>query len=185
MRHSSWLRSLVFGIGFSLAFMSVYDCAYVGTQFEGSFIGWASYQGLRLLQLPGNHLFVLLFGLEEIYNTDPNLLIPFRIGFPVMSMLVLGMIVGFLWRPVSPVEPSVDQDGSFAYQSRAVLVLSLAGMVGFGFVLGLLAFVLGAMVLGQLSPAAGTDRVRVWLGIVIGAFDVVAWTLGLAIQLAV
>ena len=164
--------------------MSVYDCAYVCTQFEGSFIGWASFQGLRLLELPGNHLFVALFGLEEVYNTDPNLLIPFRIGLPVVVMFVLGMVVGFLWRPMPPAGRQKESSEDANLLAQVVLILSLAGVMGFGFLLGFLAFVVGAAVVSQPTFVRKPGCVCASLGMVIGAFDVVAWTLGLAIQLS-
>jgi hypothetical protein len=183
MRQSSWLRSLVFGVGFSLSFMSVYDCAYVGTQFEGSLVGWASFQGMRLLELPGSHLFVSLFGLEEIYNADPNLLIPFRIGFPAVVMVVLGMVVGFLWPSRPYVSEQPERPGDTGVWGHGVLVLSLVGAVGFGFLLGFLAFVLGVLLISRPVPVPKPSRVSAWLGIVIGALDVAGWTIGLAIQL--
>ena len=66
---------------------------------------------------------------------------------------------------------------------HVVLILSLVGTVGFGFLLGFLAFVLGAIMVNRPIFVPRSGRVRAWLGMVIGALDVVAWTVGLAVQL--
>jgi hypothetical protein len=55
--------------------------------------------------------------------------------------------------------------------------------VGFGFLLGFLAFVLGVLVISRPVPVSKPSLVSAWLGMVIGALDVAAWTIGLAIQL--
>ncbi len=173
------------GVGFALVFMSVYDCAYVGTQFEGSFIGWASFQGLRLLELPGNYLFVAIFGLEELYNTDPNFLIPFRIGFPALVAMILGLTVGASVCSNLPPADEPQSNNRTDLWGKAALSVALIGTVGFGFVLGLVAFILAALIATQPTRVHQEHRTLLNLAMVVGAMDVVVWTIGLAFQLSI
>jgi hypothetical protein len=74
--------------------MFVYECAACAMLFQTSFVGWASFQGRRLLDIPGTKLFVWHKGLGELYNVSPNLVMAYRVGAAVVLLFVLGLVFG-------------------------------------------------------------------------------------------
>ncbi|NQT84403.1 DUF4190 domain-containing protein [bacterium] len=180
------------GLFVSLAYMFVYECAACGMLFETSFVGWASFQGRRLLDIPGTKLFVWHKGLGELYNVSPNLVMAYRVGIAIVLFFAVGIVLGVLIQLFgrrSPGQTAVSSgDGpgrrvataGTSSLAMASAVLAGIGIFGFGFATGFLAIILGTIAAAQIrgdSELSGKFWARA--GQILGALDVIFWTLAM------
>ncbi|HIE52665.1 MAG TPA: hypothetical protein EYP85_12990 [Armatimonadetes bacterium] len=177
------------GLWFSLIYLLVYNCTYAGMLFEGTFLGWASFQGQRLLNIPGHRFFAWRYGLEALFNTSPNVLAGYRIGVALVLSFVLGSVWGLLFpffsrglgpRGSEPADEADAQPSEARGMAIASAMLALVGTVAFGYLLGFLAVVFGSLALRRSSQ--GAERRWACLGQLWGVFDLVVWTIALAVQ---
>jgi len=180
------------GVLFSLAYMFVYECAAYGMLFETSFLGWASFQGRRLLDIPGTKLFVWHRGLGELYNVSPNLVMAYRVGAAIVLFFVAGVVLGSIIQLLCRRSPG-EASSSSRWESEknraaprtsnlavASAALAVVGTFGFGFATGFLAVILGTIAADQIRKSSQLSG-KFWAraGQILGALDVVIWTLAM------
>jgi len=183
-------RAVKAGVLMVLFCLFLYDCARFALVVPESLLSWGAFQGARVLDYPGTRLFVRLHGEGELWNVSRNVLTVYRLGAVVVIAFLVGAILGLLARSRAGREPEspVDKGGSAGEASGlavASFVIAVVGLPCLGFVLGFIAVVLGTIACRRMarSPDSRGRTSAVW-GRLIGAVDIVLWTILLTIEMA-
>jgi hypothetical protein len=177
--------------------MFLYDSARMGALFGGSFLSWAAFQGMRLLDLPGTMFFVWYYDEGELYNVSRNLLACYRIGAAVLLSFLAGVIADLFLRPIGkwiavPAESHCSRETEISPTRSsglavASVVLALAGVFCLGFLLGFLALLFGSRAVRESGRVSTRQHVAsrrlALLGQIAGGIDVVIWTLAMALEI--
>jgi hypothetical protein len=183
-------RIVIGGVFLSLTFLFVYGNGvfFSNAVPESSFLGWASTQGVRVLQMPGELFRRSVVTEHDIWNQSFNAKVRYWIGVGAAGSFLIGCVAGALFhlafgrllQDVPEPDPSVK---GFSAPAAVSLALALMGGVAFGHILGYAAAILGWVALRDVArhPSRSGRRCAV-AGIILGAAVLLIWTVVLQIQ---
>jgi len=180
------------GVGFALGSIMLYCCAKVANAFAGgrTLLEWATTKGMQLIKIPGSRYLKYDVGEVMSWNVSAKTKLFYQFGTMVVLAFVLGLIVGALCivfrkplarflaqsEPSQGDQPAAPQETKTSRQAIYCLMLALVGTIGFGFLVGFVAFIVGMLARREL---AANPRLKgsflIWAGQVIAALSIAGW----------